>query len=95
MLIGSRFEIVSGLEFFVFAMPRCVAFGFLLQVFVESFGQIDARLIRNADQHEHHVSEFIFERHVFVRFLEALFAVSPGHDSGNFANFFDQLSQIR
>jgi len=82
------------LEFFVFAMPSCVAFGFLSQVFVEGFRQIDSGLIRKTNQHEQHVRQLIFQRNLLVRFLEALFAVSPRNDPSHFADFFDQLSQI-
>ena len=76
-------------------MPSCVALGFLLQVFLEGFRQIDVGLIRDADQHKQDVCQFVFERNLFVGVLKTLFPVSPRHDSGNFADFFDQLSQIR
>jgi hypothetical protein len=76
----------------------CVPCRFLFKILTEGLGQVDTCLVRNANQNEQNVRQLDFQllgrRRFPFGFLETLIAVRPGHDPGQLANLFHQLSHI-
>ena len=47
------------LQFLIVLMAVTVALGFLFEVFLEGFGEVNARLIGEADDYKKHIGQFI------------------------------------
>ena len=75
-------------------MPSLIAFGFFLEITLERFLQIDSRLISNTNKYKHYISQFIFEFHFFIGFLERLFTLFSCRDARNVTNFFHQHGRV-
>lgn len=75
-------------------MTRRVACGFLLQVRLDGFVEVDARLVREANEHKKDVRHFVGEIVGVVGFFKALFSVSSGKNPCQFSDFFHEYSKV-
>lgn len=75
-------------------MTLCVAFSFLFQVCLDGFVEIDACLVREADQYKKDIGHFVGEIVGVVGFFKALFSVSSGKNSCEFSDFFHEYCEV-
>ena len=65
-----------------------------LKILLQSFGEINARLISDTYQYPQHISQFIRELFVLIRLFERLVAVNAAHQPGHFSYLFCEDSHI-
>lgn len=81
-------------QLLILPMPGGIPAILFIQVLLKSFRQVNAGLIRQANDYPEYIGQFIAQVFVFVRFLFGLFPVAPGNDAGYFTNLFGQLRHI-
>lgn len=86
------------LQLIIVGVSGSVALGLFSQVLMQGGGQVNTRLVGQADEHKEYVGHFISQ--VLgggggkLRRLERLLAVEAGHESGHLAYFFHEYGGI-